>query len=190
MRTVSAQSVSSPLMDLIGAVAIALLLKLGHIAINHHQMQPGQFLALIVALFKLYDPIRLFAVYWNSFQQAVGSSQAIFDFIDDEEHVVEKPSAVTLSEFHQAITLDHVGFGFVPRHPGQRAAQVLRTQLAGSAGAVRERREARWGIHRRNGTGPPAGPAPPDPLALTVPDPLVRSSARPPDGGAAQVALV
>ena len=112
MRTVSAQAVSSPLMDLIGAVAIALLLKLGHIAINDHQMQPGQFLALIVALFKLYDPIRRFAIYYNSFQQAVGSSQAIFDFIDDEEHVVEKASAVTLSEFHQAITLDHVGFNY------------------------------------------------------------------------------
>ncbi len=112
MRTVSTQAVSSPLMDLIGAVAIALLLKLGHIEINHHQMKPGQFLALIVALFKLYDPIRRFAVYWNNFQQAVGSSQAIFDFIDDEEPLVEKPNAVALSEFHEAITLDHVGFNY------------------------------------------------------------------------------
>lgn len=112
MRTVSAQAVSSPLMDLIGAIAIALLLRVGHAAINHHSMQPGVFLALIVALFKLYDPIRRFAVYYNSFQQAVGSSQAIFDFIDDEDHVVEKPNAVALGEFHQAITLDHVGFSY------------------------------------------------------------------------------
>ncbi len=112
MRTVSTQAVSSPLMDLIGAVAIALLLKLGHLAINHHQMEPGQFLALIVALFKLYDPIRRFAVYWNNFQQAVGSSQAIFDFLDDEEQVVEKSGAVALREFHQAIILDHAGFNY------------------------------------------------------------------------------
>jgi ATP-binding cassette, subfamily B, bacterial MsbA len=112
MRTVTAQSVSSPLMDLIGAVAIALLLKVGHIAINHHQMKPGQFMVLIVALFKLYDPVRRFAVYYNSFQQAVGSSQAIFNFIDDEEHVVEKPDAVALTQFRKSIVLDHVGFNY------------------------------------------------------------------------------
>ena len=112
MRTVSAQAVSSPLMDLIGAIAIALLLRLGHAAINHHNMQPGVFLALIVALFKLYDPIRRFAVYWNSFQQAVGSSQAIFDFIDAEDRVIEKPGAIALEDFHQAITLEHVGFKY------------------------------------------------------------------------------
>lgn len=112
MRTVSAQAVSSPLMDLIGAIAIALLLRIGHAQINHHNMQPGVFLALIVALFKLYDPIRRFAVYWNSFQQAVGSSQAIFDFIDAEDRVVEKPGAIALDEFHQGITLDHVGFKY------------------------------------------------------------------------------
>jgi subfamily B ATP-binding cassette protein MsbA len=75
-------------------------------------MKPGVFLALIVALFKLYDPVRRFAVYWNSFQQAVGSSQAIFDFIDAQDRVIEKPNAIALNEFRQNITLDHVGFDY------------------------------------------------------------------------------
>ncbi len=112
LRTVSAQAVSSPLMDLIGAVAIALLLRLGHAEINHHNMKPGVFLALIVALFKLYDPVRRFAIYWNNFQQAIGSSQAIFEFIDAQDRVLEKPGAVALKEFDEAITLDHVGFNY------------------------------------------------------------------------------
>ncbi|ACO33282.1 ABC transporter ATP-binding protein [Acidobacterium capsulatum] len=112
MRTVSAQALSSPLMDVIGAIAIALLLRVGHSSINHHSMQPGQFLAFIVALFKLYDPIRRFAVYYNSFQQALGSSQAIFDFIDDEDRVVEKPHAHKLKPFKEGIVLDHVSFRY------------------------------------------------------------------------------
>ncbi len=112
MRTVSAQALSSPLMDVIGAIAIALLLRVGHSSINNHSMQPGQFLAFIVALFKLYDPIRRFAVYYNSFQSALGSSQAIFDFIDDEDRVVEKPHAHKLKPFKEAIVLDHVSFRY------------------------------------------------------------------------------
>src|SRR5579875_1994369 len=112
MRTVSAQALSSPLMDVIGAIAIALLLRVGHSSINNHSMQPGQFLAFIVALFKLYDPIRRFAVYYNSFQSALGSSQAIFDFIDDEDRVIEKPHAYKLQPFKDAIVLDGVSFRY------------------------------------------------------------------------------
>jgi ATP-binding cassette, subfamily B, bacterial MsbA len=110
LRTVSAQALSSPLMDLIGAVAIALLLLAGRGSINSHAMSEGRFFLFIVALFKLYDPIRKFAVYYNSFQQALGASSAIFDFMDDQDQVVEKPRAVTLKEFKDAIVLDRVSF--------------------------------------------------------------------------------
>lgn len=112
LSTVRAQAVSSPLMDLIGAVAIALLLLLGRNMIDSHRMTEGTFFAFIVALFKLYDPVRRFAVYYNSFQQAIGSSQAIFDFIDDREDVPEKKDAVVLAGFHDAIRLEKVGFAY------------------------------------------------------------------------------
>ena len=72
LRSVRAQAISSPLMDFIGAVAIALLLLFGRNAINSHAMTVGTFFAFIVALFKLYDPVRRSAVYYNSFQQATG----------------------------------------------------------------------------------------------------------------------
>lgn len=112
LRTVGTQAISSPLMDLIGAVAIALLLLAGQGSIESHRMTEGRFFLFIIALFKLYDPIRRFATYYNNFQQALGSSQAIFDFMDDEDRVVEKPHAHNLAPFHQAIVLDEVSFNY------------------------------------------------------------------------------
>lgn len=112
LSSVRAQALSSPLMDFIGAVAIALLLLLGRDTINTHQMTEGMFFAFIVALFKLYDPVRRAAVYYNSFQQAVGASSAIFDFMDDQDPIIEKKHPHHLKGFTESIRLENVGFAY------------------------------------------------------------------------------
>src|SRR5437870_2949854 len=91
LRSVAAAAVSSPLMDTFGAVAIALLLLLGRNEIRHGAFTPGTYLAFIALVFKLYEPIRKFALFNNSFQQAVGASSEIFKFTDSEDDVPEKP---------------------------------------------------------------------------------------------------
>jgi subfamily B ATP-binding cassette protein MsbA len=112
LRSVRAQAITSPLMDLIGAVAIALLLWVGRDQIGHHGMQEGIFFAFIIALFKLYDPIRRFGVYYNSFQQAAGASAAIFDFMDDQDEVPEAKHPKLLKGFRDSIVLEKVSFSY------------------------------------------------------------------------------
>jgi subfamily B ATP-binding cassette protein MsbA len=112
LSSVRAQAISSPLMDFIGAVAIALLLLLGRGIINSHKMSEGTFFAFIVALFKLYDPVRRSATYYNSFQQAVGASSAIFDFMEDQDEVVEKKHPFQLKDFRESLRLEHVSFAY------------------------------------------------------------------------------
>jgi len=78
LRSVRIQSISSPLMDSIGAIAIAMMLFIGRNEILHGRMTMGMFGAFIILLFKLYDPVRKFAYFYNSFQQAMGASSSIF----------------------------------------------------------------------------------------------------------------
>jgi ATP-binding cassette, subfamily B, bacterial MsbA len=112
LRTVAAFAISSPLMDFLGAIAIALLLLLGRNAINHHVFKAGTFLAFIVAVFKLYEPVRKFALFNNNFQQAIGASSEIFRFMDVEDEVREKPSAKRLPKFSGAIRFENVAFSY------------------------------------------------------------------------------
>jgi subfamily B ATP-binding cassette protein MsbA len=112
LRSVRAQAISSPLMDSIGAIAIALLLLVGRGQIQRGAMTEGAFFAFIVALFKLYDPVRRFAQFYNNFQQALGASSAIFSFMDDQDELVEKHRAFVLKEFHDSISLENVGFAY------------------------------------------------------------------------------
>ncbi|HEY7615562.1 MAG TPA: ABC transporter ATP-binding protein, partial [Terriglobales bacterium] len=112
LRSVAAAAVSSPLMDIFGAIAIALLLLLGRDQINHQVFTAGTFLAFIVAVFKLYDPVRKFALFNNNFQQALGASSEIFNFMDTEDTVRDKPGARPLPRFTRSIRFDDVGFSY------------------------------------------------------------------------------
>jgi subfamily B ATP-binding cassette protein MsbA len=112
LRSVSAQAISSPLMDAIGAVAIALLLLLGRMRIQQNAMTEGAFIAFIIAVFKLYDPVRKFALFYNGFQQAFGASSSIFDFMDAVDDVREKPHPVHLKSFQETFCFDHVSFSY------------------------------------------------------------------------------
>jgi subfamily B ATP-binding cassette protein MsbA len=112
LRSVSAQAISSPLMDVIGAIAIALLLWIGKDQIRHQAFTEGTFLAFIIAVFKLYDPVRKFAQFYNNFQQALGASSAIFDFMEVEDDVKDKPNAISLPAFRRSIRFEHVDFSY------------------------------------------------------------------------------
>ena len=125
LRSVRAQALTSPLMDFIGAVAIALLLLLGRNQIGHGAMREGEFFAFIVALFKLYDPIRRFGVYYNNFQQAAGASAAIFDFMDDQDDVLEVRHPQVLKGFKDRIELQKVSFAYHEDGNGESPRVVL-----------------------------------------------------------------
>ncbi len=112
LRSVSVQAISSPLMDLIASVAIALLLLLGRISIQRKEMTAGSFITFLIAVFTLYDPVRKFAAFYNSFQQALGASEDIFKFMDAEDDVQEKKRAHVLKGFSEGIQFEGVGFAY------------------------------------------------------------------------------
>jgi ATP-binding cassette, subfamily B, bacterial MsbA len=143
LHSVRVQSISSPLMDTIGSIAIAVLLWIGRTEIQHGRMTAEVFITFIIALFKLYDPVRRFASYYNSFQQALGASASIFTFFDAKDDVVERPRAATLTRFRDSIRFEDVGFSYSSEGGEQqilhhvnlevRAGEVL--ALVGPSGA-------------------------------------------------------
>jgi len=112
LRSVSVQAISSPLMDGLGSVAIALLLLLGRDRIKGGSMTIGSFISFLIAVFTLYDPVRKFALFYNSFQQALGASEEIFKFMDAQDDVQEKKRAYVLKGFSEGIRFENVGFAY------------------------------------------------------------------------------
>jgi subfamily B ATP-binding cassette protein MsbA len=124
-------------MDIFGAIAIALLLLLGREQINHHVFSSGTFLAFIVAVFKLYDPVRKFALFNNNFQQALGASSEIFKFMDTDDDVKEKPGAQPLPPFSRSIRFENVCFSYESEGEGREILRDINLEVhAGEVLAV------------------------------------------------------
>ncbi len=93
-------------------LAVALLLYVGRTQIKSGVMTAGAFIAFIIAVFRLYDPVRKMAFFNNSFQQALGASQQIFHFMDEEDEIAERPDAISLPAFRDRVRFENVSFSY------------------------------------------------------------------------------
>ena len=124
LRSVAAAAISSPLMDVFGAIAVALLLLLGRDQIAHNELTLGAFIAFVAAVLSMYNPVRKFAVFNNSFQQALGASSQLFKFMDTEDVVVERPGAKALPRFLGCVRFEDVCFSY--DSDGDDSREILR----------------------------------------------------------------
>jgi subfamily B ATP-binding cassette protein MsbA len=125
LSSVRAQAISSPLMDVIGAIAIALLLKLGRTQISSGALTAGTFFTFIVAVFKLYDPVRKFALFYNNFQQALGASGNIFEFMDEQDSVRDRSHAQAVKAFRDEIRFENVRFSYASEEGEKEVLSVI-----------------------------------------------------------------
>ena len=112
MRSVAVQAISSPLMDALGVVLLALLLWLGRNFFILHGVSEGTFIAFLGAVMMLYDPVRRMPGYYNNIQQAAGASEYIFRFMDAADDVVEKKRPFVLKEFKESIRFEQADFAY------------------------------------------------------------------------------
>jgi subfamily B ATP-binding cassette protein MsbA len=106
-------------------------------------MKPEIFVAFIIAVFKLYDPVRKFALFYNNFQQALGASSEIFKFMDVQDEVQEKRGAVHLPPFSKSVVFQDISFSYQTEETTRevlhdislevRAGEIL--AVVGSSGA-------------------------------------------------------
>ena len=114
MRWVRAGVITSPLMDLLGAIVIPLLLLYARGAIQHHVMTTGQFFTFIYAMFNAYMPLKRMGNVYQQFQAAQGASTQVFAYLDLEPENIEQPGAQILPAFAREIAFEHVGFSYSP----------------------------------------------------------------------------
>jgi ATP-binding cassette, subfamily B, bacterial MsbA len=140
LRWVRAQAATSPLMELLGAVTIAGLLLYARNEILHHLQTTGGFVAFLYALIKMYEPVKRLTGVNNAFQQAVGASEKVFQFLEVNSHIVEKPGAPELPAFRSEIAFDNVDFDYgngmpLLRQVNLRIGKGEVVAIVGSSGA-------------------------------------------------------
>ncbi|HEY1338496.1 MAG TPA: ATP-binding cassette domain-containing protein [Bryobacteraceae bacterium] len=66
----------------------------------------------MVALVMLLEPVKRLVGIHNIFEQALGASQKVFEYLDHIEEIAEKPGAVPIQRFTSRIEFDNVAFHY------------------------------------------------------------------------------
>jgi subfamily B ATP-binding cassette protein MsbA len=112
LRYVGQQALASPIIEFFGALTIVFLLTLGRMQIKDAAMTAGNFTTFVLALVMLYEPIKRLTGIHNIFQQGIGAALKVFEYLDRQGGVTDKPNAIRLSKFNQAISFNNVHFWY------------------------------------------------------------------------------
>ena len=136
VRYVLQQALSSPLIDMMAALCIVLLLTYARTQVKQSALTAGDFASFIVALLVLLEPIKRLVGIHNIFQQAIGASHKIFEYLDHIEEIAERPGAAALERFASAIVFDAVSFHYPSAPDGFRVREVSLEVKAGEVVAL------------------------------------------------------
>ena len=112
LRYVQQQAIASPLIELFGALTIVGLLTYARSQIKAGELTAGEFSSFVIALLMLYEPVKRLTGIHNIFQQAIGASQKVFEYLAHAEEIRERPGALPLKGFEREIAFDGAGFAY------------------------------------------------------------------------------
>ncbi len=112
LRYVAQQAVASPLIEFFGALTIVGLVAYARLQIKAGVMTAGEFTSFVIALLMLYEPVKRLAGIHNIFQQALGASQKVFEYLDRDQQIKERPGAAKLTRFEKSILFEDVTFHY------------------------------------------------------------------------------
>jgi subfamily B ATP-binding cassette protein MsbA len=110
LRYIAQQALPSPIIEFFGALTIVGLLTYARSQIKAQTMTAGEFTGFVVALLMLYEPVKRLTGIANIFQQAIGASQRVFEYLDRPQRIKDRPGAVAVKEFRDSILFDNVRF--------------------------------------------------------------------------------
>ena len=111
------RSVSHPLMEVIGGMAMALILWFGGYQVLKGISTPGTFMSFLTALIMLYEPIKGVSKINSTIQTGMAAANRIFTLLDIRSDIIEKDGADVLPPFQDAIAFRNIVFSYNEEEP-------------------------------------------------------------------------
>jgi len=117
MRSVRAVALASPIMETIGAAGIAAIIFVAGQQVIKGALTAGTFFTFIAAITGLYPQVKKINDMNNTIQRAIASAERVFNVMDTEPDIKDRPNAVEMAEFNRAIEFKDVTFSYKPGEP-------------------------------------------------------------------------
>ena len=113
-RGARTRSRASPMMETLGGTAIAIVILYGGHQVISGARTPGALFSFITALLLAYQPLKSLANLNASLQEGLAAAQRIFEVLDVEPTIRDRPGARPLRISGGEIRFDNVSFSYVP----------------------------------------------------------------------------
>ena len=87
LKQVKVAALTSPVMEILGSVAIGVVIYIGGTEVIENRMTVGAFFAFSAALFMLYTPIKRISNLYNQAQDAVVANERMFELLNHEPSI-------------------------------------------------------------------------------------------------------
>ena len=110
MKAVRVGELSTPLMELLGAIMLAVVMYMAIVDIHSGTLTAAQFSSFITALFLIYTPFKRLVNLYTQMQSAIIASDRIFEILGQEQQI--RDGSLTLSAPLEHIEFDNVEFAY------------------------------------------------------------------------------
>jgi ABC-type multidrug transport system fused ATPase/permease subunit len=112
LRTVYLNAAYFPAVELLSAVGTAVILLFGGYRFIDGDIEIGVLIAFVGYLAAFFDPIQQISQLYTTYQQGMAALDKIFDLLDTEPDLVDRPEALDPGELRGEIELDGVWFSY------------------------------------------------------------------------------
>lgn len=88
MKSVRISNLTSPIMEVLGSIGIAVVIIIGGINVIENKIDPGSFFSFLTALFMLYTPIKKISNSYNRMQDAIAATERTFEILDENSKII------------------------------------------------------------------------------------------------------
>jgi subfamily B ATP-binding cassette protein MsbA len=108
------RDLSSPLSEFLSSLVIVVVLWFGGqmVLSSTHEIQAADFITYIVVFSQIIPPAKSFTQGYYNIQKGLASSERIFEILDAEEIIEEKPDALPVKTFEKEIRFKNVFFKY------------------------------------------------------------------------------
>ena len=111
-ETVVLNGIYFPTVDILSAVATAIVLGFGGWLVVDGDMTAGTLVAFLLYLANFFDPVQQLSQLYNTFLSATAALDRITTVLDEEPDIVDEPDARPLERAQGHVRFDHVRFGY------------------------------------------------------------------------------
>jgi subfamily B ATP-binding cassette protein MsbA len=111
-RASRVKALITPAMELLASLAIGAVVWYGGFTVIGGSRTQGEFLAFLTAMFLMYQPFKHVTRTFGVLQQGIVGAERVFEILDTQSEIVDRPGARRLPPFSSSIELHHVSFGY------------------------------------------------------------------------------